>query len=348
MACLNSSLTISLKLLFGGGSAMFNLTQGAGLEDSQEEFQALAYYNLQVLATFLFTSYSLLKVHGYSQRLAYDSFFTRYTAGVLQLIYRTAHMNELSSTEIEIKGRTLLAIVPHRTGWEGILVACSIKGIPPQFLATTSFNKYPGVARFLKMFKTIPVDFSKKTVSGEVKKTNNAVEAAVDVLDNDGCVAVFPQGGFSRKGQSPLRVYSGTARMAMETKPPIPIKVVRLDGFSSLDNSWLPESIRNSVAYRFLFSAGYPNDVSVRECHEIDWHITHPDALEDEKIFEINAQLYAFAKNTDDMTRDDIAEVKAQIERGDHRVVWRERLQEYEAHKAASNAESAQVPAATN
>jgi 1-acyl-sn-glycerol-3-phosphate acyltransferase len=314
---------------------MLHLTNMMGDTDfSAYDSDDVPYSTLAKLAGFLFFSYSMLKVHEYSQRLEYEDTLTRYTAGVLQLVARTFHMNNTDSPDITSEGKNLFAIVPHRTSWEGIAVAANMRGNPPQFLVNTSFNNIPGVESFLKLVKAIPVeDKARRTTDGRAANLG-AVEAAIKALENNGSVAIFPQGGFARIGEPPKRIFSGTARIAIETNTPI--RVIRLDGFWSLENSLISQSIRNNRYYRFFFSTLHPNRVRTTECFKIDFHLANPGLSLDEKIFELNAQLYAFAKYTKELSKDDLENIKTEIAQGEHREIWQEKCLQYEKQKNAA------------
>src|SRR6185437_10939384 len=104
---------------------------------------------------------------------------------------------------------------------------------------------------FLNMFKVIPI--GSHSVKGEHGRSANAdaIELASKALNNNGCIALFPQGGFARLGQEPPRVYTGVARIAMANK--IPIQVVRLDGFWCFQNPIIPQFVCNNAYYRTFF-----------------------------------------------------------------------------------------------
>ena len=88
------------------------------------------------------------------------------------------------------------------------------------------------MAAFLNMFKIIPI--KAKATKGENGQSANsdALDKASEILNHNGCIALFPQGNFARLNQEPPRVYPGAAKLAVKHK--LPIHVLRLDGFWSL------------------------------------------------------------------------------------------------------------------
>lgn len=207
----------------------------------------------------------------------------------------------------------LIAIGPHRTGWEAMIIASKMKGTPPQFLATDKYNSLPGVTSIMRMFKAITVDTKNKSA---------ALTAASKVLHEQGCVALFPQGRFSRLGQDPGTVYSGAAKLALEHK--IPLEVIRLDGFWSLQNQLIPLFIRNNDYFRAFLSFLHLNNIRAKHCATIDFHLKpENNHLSDEqKIEEINAQQYAFYRKTEDLTATQINLLKKDIAANHHHSIW--------------------------
>jgi 1-acyl-sn-glycerol-3-phosphate acyltransferase len=218
----------------------------------------------------------------------------------------------------------LIAIGPHRTGWEAIIVASKMKGTPPQFLATDAYNSIPGVNSFLDIFKTIQV--ASKARKEEHRSANeDVINQASKVLDDKGCVALFPQGNFARIGQEPPRVYAGAARLAIKNR--IPIHVIRLDGFWSLQNPLIPVVIRNNAYYRAFLSALHPNNVRANT-FEIDFHLKEENKhLSDEvKIDELCAQLYSYFRHTRELTDKEVGTIKTEIADKTHLLVWGNKL----------------------
>ncbi|MCE0722574.1 MULTISPECIES: lysophospholipid acyltransferase family protein [Legionella] len=273
-----------------------------------------------------------------NNRLNYESRFARIIAGLLLFMTRMMHTKsgdlEITNAENENK---LIAVGPHRTGWEAVVIASKIKGTPPRFLATTAYNAMPGVSSFLKMFKAIPVD-AHSTKSDNGRSANaGALEQASKALDEHGCVALFPQGNFARLGQEPPRVYAGAAKLALMNK--IPIHVVRLDGFWSLQNPIIPVFVRNSAYYRAFFSAFHMNNVHATLCCVIDFHLQpeNEELSEEKKIEEICAQLYAYYRHTKELTPEQISTIKTEISNKTHLLIWNNKVKQDELGKQLLN-----------
>ncbi|KTC82636.1 lysophospholipid acyltransferase family protein [Legionella cherrii] len=290
--------------------------------NNSDESASSAYTILFLLTGLAVATYALARYAESNNRLNFDNRFARIIAGLLVLMMRMMHTKsgdlEITNNENEKK---LIAIGPHRTGWEAVVVASKMKGTPPRFFATTSFNSVPGVASFLKMFNTIPVDAHAKSNNGRSANADS-LELASKALDENGCVALFPQGNFARIGQEPPRVYTGAAKLALMNKTPI--HVVRLDGFSSLENSLIPLFVRNSAAYRAFLSGLHFNKVCATLCCVIDFHLQPENEQlgDEEKIEEICAQLYAYYRHTGELTKEQIGVIKKEIDNGTHRKIW--------------------------
>ncbi|CAM2877009.1 Uncharacterised protein [Legionella steigerwaltii] len=291
------------------------------INNSDESFSS-AYNMLFLLAGLAVVTYAIARFAESNNRLNYDNRFARIIAGLLVLMMRMMHTKsgdlEIVNKETENK---LIAVGPHRTGWEAVVVASKVKGTPPRFFATTAFNALPGVSSFLKMFQTIPVDANAKSDNGRSANAGS-LELASKALSENGCVALFPQGNFSRLGQEPPRVYAGVAKLALMNKTPI--QVIRLDGFWSLQNPLIPVFVRNSLYYRAFLSALHMNNVRVTQCCVIDFHLqsANEKLSEEEKIEEICAQLYAFYRHTQELTPKQIEVIKKEIADGTHRKIW--------------------------
>lgn len=262
--------------------------------------------------------------------LEYESFSARMVAGILKLLVRVQHakLHQLPAHPSSQTGR-LISIGPHRTGWEAIVVASQLQGAPPQFFATDYFKIIPGVSSFYEMFKVIVIaSKASKSQSGQTAN-HQALEKAQAVLENKGCVAIFPQGGFSRIGESPRRIYDGTAKIAIQNQ--VPIEVIRLDGFWCLQNPIIPLFIRNNLFYRAILSFFHMNNVSVHQCEIIDFHLQpeNQHLSEQEKIDEINARMYAYYRYTKDLSKPEIEAIRvSEIAQKAHLSFWKDRLEE--------------------
>lgn len=307
--------------------------------NNYDESVASAYNILFLLAGLAVATYAIARFAESNNQLNYENRFARIIAGLLLLMTRIMHTKsgdlEITNAPTENK---LIAVGPHRTGWEAIVVASKMKGTPPQFFATTAFNSIPGVSSFLKMFKTIPVEAT-ATKSGNGRSANaGALEQASKALSEHGCVALFPQGNFARLGQEPPRVYTGVAKLALMNKTPI--HVLRLDGFWSLQNPIIPVFVRNSAYYRAFLSWFHMNNVRTTLCCVIDFHLKpeSENLSEEEKIEEICAQLYAYYSCTQELTPKQIdAITTAEISTKTHLLIWKKKVEQCELEKQLSN-----------
>ncbi|RUR13184.1 1-acyl-sn-glycerol-3-phosphate acyltransferase [Legionella sp. km772] len=280
-----------------------------------------AYTTLFLLAGILIATVSIAKFAESNNRFNYESRLARIIAGFLILTMNMFHTKkgdlELTDTE-----KSLVAIGPHRTGWEGMVVASKMKGRPPRFFATDAYNVVPGVSTFMTMFKTIPIKaHASKGNNGQSANAEALVIANRELKDN-GCIALFPQGNFAKIGQKPHRVYVGIAKMALEAKSPI--LVIRLDGFWCLINPLIPLFIRNNSYYRAFLSLFHMNNIRTTLCCKIDFHLNPENAhLSEEDITrEICAQLYAFYRHTKELTSEQIETIKTEISAKTHLLIW--------------------------
>ncbi|QMT59141.1 1-acyl-sn-glycerol-3-phosphate acyltransferase [Legionella sp. PC997] len=304
--------------------------------NNNDESGSSTFTLLFLLAGLTMMTYAIARIAESNNHLNYENRFARILAGFLLLMTRMMHTKggdlELTDTQ-----KQLIAVGPHRTGWEAVVVASKIKGTPPRFFATDAYNNIPGVKGFLKMFHAIPVE-SKATKSEAGRPANaGALEEASKALNENGCVALFPQGNFSRLGQEPPRVYTGAARLALMNK--VPIHVIRLDGFWSLQNPVIPLFVRNSAYYRAFMSAFHMNNVRATLCSVIDFHLKpENDGLSEEaKIEEICAQLYAYYRHTQELTPKQIATIKEEISKKTHLLIWNNKVKQDDLGKQLSN-----------
>ncbi|AWN73249.1 lysophospholipid acyltransferase family protein [Legionella anisa] len=304
-----------------------------GKIDNNDDSVSSAYTILLLLAALAAVTYAIARFAESNNRLNYENRFARIIAGLLLVMTRMMHTKsgdlEITNAEKESK---LIAVGPHRTGWEAVVLASKMKGTPPRFLATTAFDAMPGVSSFLKMFKAIPVD-ANSTKSDGRSANAGALEQASKALNEQGCVALFPQGNFARLGEEPPRVYAGAAKLALMNK--IPIHVVRLDGFWSLQNPIIPVFVRNSTYYRAFFSAFHMNNVRATLCSVIDFHLQpeNEELSEEKKIEEICAQLYAYYRHTQELTPEQISTIKTEISNKTHLLIWNNKVKRDELGK---------------
>lgn len=257
----------------------------------------------------------------------YESRFARILAGTLLFIVNKLHTTE-GDMQIPDGKNALIAAGPHRTGWEALVLASKMKGTPPQFYATTAYNAIPGVASFLKMFKAIPIEPSATKDPKGRSANSKAHEFASKELKNKGCVAIFPQGNFSRPNQEPPIIYPGTAKLAVQNK--IPVHVIRLDNFRCLESSYIPLFISNNALYRAFFSFFSVNNIRTSFCEVIDFHLQpeNEHLRDEEKIEEINARLYAYFRHTKTLSAGEVAAIKEQIGNNKHQPFWANRMKQ--------------------
>jgi 1-acyl-sn-glycerol-3-phosphate acyltransferase len=277
--------------------------------------------------------YALARWAESNNQLHYESRSARIIAGFLKLMVNILHTKE-SLLDITNVNGALITAGPHRTGWEAVVLASKIKGAPPQFFATDYFNFVPGVSSFMNMFKII-------TTQSKAKKNENgqsanalALDTASNALREKGCVALFPQGTFSRLEQEPPRVYDGAAKLAVSNK--IAIQVVRLDGYWCLQNPLIPLFVRNNAYYRAFFSGLHRNNIRATLCCVIDFHLKpeNEHLTDKQKVEEISAQLYAYYRHTKDLTIEDIETIKTEISNQSHLGIWRNKVDQYTNKKA--------------
>ena len=295
-----------------------------------------AYNLLLLLSGFAVATYALVRFAESKNRLNFDNRFACIIAGFLKIMLHMLHTKNQVIDEFTKEESTLVAIGPHRTGWEAMIVASRFENAVPRFFATDFFNVIPGVSSFLKMFQVIPVEANATKKEPGRSANAKALETADTILRNNGCVVIFPQGNFSRLGQEPPRVYSGVARLAVRNN--IAIHVVRLDGFWCLQNPLIPLFIRNSASYRAFLSAFHMNNVRTTLCCKIDFHLKaeNQNHSDEEKIEEICAQLYAYYRETDELSEQEITSIGTQISDRTHLQIWKKKLEQDEALKNAS------------
>lgn len=315
-----------------------DLGSPVGLLNNNDDDKSVssAYTTLFLLTGLAMATYAIAKFAGSKNHPNYEDRFANIIAGLLSLIMNLFHTNN-DDLVIDNAANKLITVGPHRTGWEAIAVTTKIRGTPPQFFATTSYNSIPGIASFLKMFKAIPV--TANATKGENGQSANvrALEHASKALSEKGCVALFPQGNFAKLGQQPPRVYTGAAKLALESK--VPIHVIRLDGFWCLQNQLLPLFIRNNDYYRAIFSMFHVNNVRATLPCVIDFHLKpeNEHLSDEEKIEEICAQLYAYYRHTQELTVEQFSAIKTEISNKTHLLIWNNRVKQDELSKQLLN-----------
>ncbi|MDF1828108.1 MAG: 1-acyl-sn-glycerol-3-phosphate acyltransferase [Legionellaceae bacterium] len=301
-----------------------------------------SYDALLALAGVALATYAMARFFESQDKLGYETRSARMISGFLQL---TMHLWHTTGPEVEITSESgcLIALGPHRASLDAFGFASKIKlhgTTPPQFFATDVFNVIPGVTSLFDMFKVITI--KAKAPKDEQGRSGNAaaLDEASRILQNHGCVAVFPQGNFARIGQKPPRIYNGTANLAITNK--LPIHVIRLDGFWSLKNPVIPLFIRNNTFYRAFFALFHMNRVRVNLCDVIDVHLQaeHENSSHEEKIEAINARLYACYRQTEELTPEKIDKLKPTLSDTIHLSIWRNKLEHHELTKKLTKVEA--------
>ncbi|MFJ1266943.1 lysophospholipid acyltransferase family protein [Legionella lytica] len=293
-----------------------------------------SYYVLFTLLVGLATTLYLITRAMSQNRLAYKDPSARLIAGSLTMMMNTLHTTK-GDLEIKDAGGQVLAIGPHRTGLvDAAVTASKIIGTPPRFFATDAFNVLPGVGAFMKMFKTIPVVEKAKRTTGQ-SANSGVIELGCEALDNKDCVALFPQGNIAKLGQDPHPVYAGAAKMAVKSN--VPIQVIRLDGFG-FEKSLLPTFIINNTMYRAMFSLFSIRNITATRCCVIDFHMQpeNKHLTDEEKIDEICAQMYAYFRESKDLTPQQIKKIDTDIESKKHLLIWGNKKAQEEAKKTLS------------
>lgn len=311
----------------------FNLIAHSNNQSAVEAESSSTIYNLLLLMTgFTIAIYAFAKYAESKNQLNLDSRLARIISGVLVLWMNLLHTKE-SDLFLTNPEHTLITVGPHNTGFDGFVVASKIKAqgsqkaTAPRALATTDFDKIPGVGAFMRMFKAIPVEANAHKEKGQTANAG-AIQSASKVLEENGCVILFPQGNLSKIGQPPHKIYAGAAKIAIQSKTPI--TVIRLDGFWCLENPFIPVVIRNSSTYRIFLSLFHINNVRATLCHAIDFHLKPENAAlsDEQKVDELCAQLYAYYRDTRTLSSAEIAKIPQLIASGKHQEIWKNKLKQ--------------------
>ncbi len=300
---------------------MFNFNPDVQMDD---DVALNVNHAIAMFAVIAASAYAFVKYAESNNHLDYENPYARMIAGFLRLYINTMHTK---AEDIRIKNTPIVVAMPHRTGWEALVIASKMEK-PLHFLATDKYNNIPFVSSFMNLFNVITV--SSKKEKGLKKTKNNALIAAGNVLNNHNSVALFPQGRFAKIGMQPAFIYNGAVELALEYNQPI--SVIRLDGFYSLENPYIPLSIRNNDYYRAIISALHPNNIRVTLAKTIDLHITpnhmHLSRVKKREMKEeINAQMYAYARHTKELTPQQVSLIQTQeISSKLHLLIWRNKV----------------------
>lgn len=297
--------------------------------DVENESSLNAYNAILLISAFAGMVYAWTKWEEHAEslnQLDFESRFARVLAGSLKILVNLLHTTD-NGFNISPDAK-LITSGPHRTGWEAVVIASKMTGQPPRFLATDKYNFIPGVAWFMNMFNVITIDSKNK--KGAVEATNKALQEQARII-------LFPQGGFSKIDQDPRMVYAGAANFALKHK--LPIEVIRLDGFWSLNNALIPLTVRNNDYYRAILSSLHMNNVHVTLCTTINYHLDPKnDAISDaDKVEEICAQMYAYYRPTQELRVEQIELIKQDIATGNHRAIWSNKSNQNHLQKALVN-----------
>lgn len=291
-----------------------------------------AYNLLFLLAGIAAMTYALARFAESQNTLNYEHRLTRIVAGSIMFFVNLLHTQK-GDVALPDGKKKVFALGPHRTGWEAAVFATKMKGEPPRFFGTTAYDVVPGVHSFMEMFKRIPIIPSPDKHKMKGAANEAALELAYKVIQEEGCVALFPQGNFARIGEDPPRIYTGAAKIALHEK--VPLHVIRLDGFRCIENTWLPLFIRNYAYYRAMLSFFSINNIRITMCTEIDFHLRPENAQlsDDEKITEICAQLYAYYRQTKELSTEEIKAIKEQINDNKHHQFWQNKINQEDVKK---------------
>lgn len=164
----------------------------------------------------------------------------RYVDFVLKLSYRT--IKYVGMERIPKDGAIIFA--PNHTGaLMDALVILAMDSKPKVFVARADMFKNPELAKFLSFCKIMPIMRMRDGID-EVKRNNETIERAVDVLRDKVPFCIFPEGTHQTK-YSTLPLAKGIFRIAMqayELMPDTPLYIV-------------PVGIRYGSFFRFRSSA---------------------------------------------------------------------------------------------
>jgi|GEM_PF-1638821 len=275
--------------------------------------------------------------------LDYKDRDARITAGVLAYMIDTLHSSQEPHVEIADEGQ-VVAIVPHRTGWESFLVGAKFliksneedtKSRAPWWYATDVL----GHKDFCEKMQCIIVKAdAKKGPNGE-RANQAAIDEGNEKIRSKENLYVYPTGNWAKLGQpEPPMIFNGAAEHAIDNNIPMP--VVRLDGFKSLTNSFFSEKTRNSSFYRTVISGLIPNDVRLRVCPKIDFHLKEENQhlSREEKIRGINATLYAYARYTKDLSEAELQEIDREVAEGRHLESYDNRAKRFQLSRTIKKA----------
>ena len=194
------------------------------------------------------------------------NFLRKYIDFVLRFSYRT--IKYVGLERIPKDGAVIFA--PNHTGaLMDALVILAMDSRPKVFVARADMFKNPKIAKFLTFCKIMPIMRMRDGID-EVKKNNETIERAVEVLRDRVPFCIFPEGTHQTK-YSTLPLAKGIFRIAMqahELMPDTPLYII-------------PVGIRYGSFFRFRSSAR----VQIGEPINIGEFIAeHPDMTPQEQM----------------------------------------------------------------
>ena len=194
------------------------------------------------------------------------NFLRKYIDFVLRFSYRT--IKYVGLERIPKDGAVIFA--PNHTGaLMDTLVILAMDSRPKVFVARADMFKNPKIAKFLTFCKIMPIMRMRDGID-EVKKNNETIERAVEVLRDRVPFCIFPEGTHQTK-YSTLPLAKGIFRIAMqahELMPDTPLYII-------------PVGIRYGSFFRFRSSAR----VQIGEPINIGEFIAeHPDMTPQEQM----------------------------------------------------------------
>lgn len=247
-------------------------------------------------------------------------------AGAIKIFLNSLHTSPSEPVDVRNKTR-LMAWGTHQCILDGFIAASKMQG-KLRIVATTSFNKYPGVESFLRRNNVIPVKFNS---AGGTSKETNPLQEASDALDKGISVAFCPEGDILDTKKPPHIIQAGIAKLAIEKQ--MPIDVFHLDNYWWSKNWLIPNLVKNAFLFKMFVCIFHPNDVRMNFCPEVKVHLQpkNQNLSEEQLIRLICAEIYAFYRHRD-LTPKEIEAIKAEISDDSHihLSIWDNR---FERHK---------------
>lgn len=145
------------------------------------------------------------------------SLLYRATATILRMILAPITRKDWSGGEHLPATGGFIAVSNHATYADPLTFAhfLYLHGYPPHFLAKSQLFEIPVVGKMLRNLNQIPVH------RGSVR-AKDAVDEGMQVLEQGGMIAIFPEGTLTRDPDLwPMEARTGVARMALEAGVPV-------------------------------------------------------------------------------------------------------------------------------